>query len=54
MAIKELTCDECEKVTTDTCPECHNTPLCATCAEQFGTCDACEQENEGGDDDDNE
>ena len=44
MSVKHLKCENCDEVTTDTCPTCHEVPWCAECAGEVGSCVKCEPE----------
>jgi hypothetical protein len=39
--MSNVQCSECDGLTLETCPTCHETPLCGTCRELVGECAEC-------------
>ena len=54
MSVSNLKCSECDAVTTDVCPECHETPLCTACIELVHECGGCDDFDEDVDEDEDE
>lgn len=52
--MSKVSCDECDTITLEKCPECKVVPLCATCRAEFGMCQDCGGDDEEGDEDEDD